>query len=49
MVRRFYARNKTQMGADYRGRSVAAVSIHRKEITVLVRPTEEKGTRTMDF
>jgi hypothetical protein len=32
-----------------RGRSVAAVCIHRKETTVLVRPTEEMGTTAMDF
>jgi hypothetical protein len=48
MVRRFYAGNNVQMGLDYRDRSVAAVSIHRKETTILVRPTEEKGT-AMDF
>jgi hypothetical protein len=30
-------------------RSVAAVSIHRKETTVLVTPTEEMGTTAMDF
>lgn len=34
MVRRFNAGNNVQMGLDYRGRSVAAVNIHRKETTV---------------
>jgi hypothetical protein len=30
-----------------RDRSVAAVNIHRRETTVLVRPTEEKRTTSM--
>jgi hypothetical protein len=32
-----------------RGRSVAAVSVHREETTVLVRPTEEKGNNSHEF